>query len=65
MIAPTSDAGYNLLMAKTKEFNLGNPSSVIEDEDEKTLAAIDEGILDAEADRTTTIEEVRKIAKRR
>jgi predicted transcriptional regulator len=46
-------------MAKTKEFDLDRPAPVIEDEDEKTLAAIDEGIRDAEAGRTTPIEEVR------
>ena len=32
----------------------------MEDEDEKTLAAIDEGIRDAEAGRTIPIEKVRK-----
>jgi predicted transcriptional regulator len=43
-----------------KEFDLGSLSPAIDDEDEKTLAAIDEGIHDAEAGRTTTIEKVRK-----
>ena len=47
-------------MAKAKEFDFDRPSPAIEDEDEKTLAAIDEGIRDAEAGRTTPIEEVRK-----
>jgi predicted transcriptional regulator len=47
-------------MAKAKEFDFGSPSPAIEDEDEKTLAAIDEGIRDAEAGRTTPFEEVRK-----
>jgi predicted transcriptional regulator len=47
-------------MAKAKEFDLDHPAPVIEDEDEKTLTAIDEGIRDAEAGRTTPIEEVRK-----
>jgi len=47
-------------MAKAKEFDLGSLSPAIEDEDDKTLAAIDEGIRDAEAGRTTPIEEVRK-----
>jgi predicted transcriptional regulator len=47
-------------MPKAKEFDLDSPSPVVEGEDEKTLAAIDEGIRDAEAGRTTPIEEVRK-----
>jgi predicted transcriptional regulator len=47
-------------MAKAKEFDLGSLSPAIEDEDDKTLAAIDEGIRDAETARTTPIEEVRK-----
>jgi len=47
-------------MAKAKEFDLDRPAPAIEDEDEKTLAAIDEGIRDAEAGRTMPIEKVRK-----
>jgi len=47
-------------MAKAKEFDLGGLSPAIEDEDDKTFAAIDEGIRDAETARTTPIEEVRK-----
>jgi predicted transcriptional regulator len=47
-------------MAKAKEFDLDKPAPVIEDEDEKTLQAIDEGIGDAEAGRTVPIEKVRK-----
>jgi len=48
-------------MARAKEFDLKRPKPAIEDEDEKTLAAIDEGIRDAKAGRTTPIEEVRKL----
>jgi predicted transcriptional regulator len=48
-------------MAKAKEFYLDRPEPVIEDEDEATLAAIDAGIRDADAGRTTPIEEVRKL----
>ena len=48
-------------MAKAKEFDMDKPAPVIEDEDEKTLAAIDEGIRDAEAGRTTPVEKVRKL----
>jgi predicted transcriptional regulator len=47
-------------MSKAKEFGLNNPSSVTEEEDEKTLLAIDEGVHDAKAGRTTPIKEVRK-----
>ncbi len=47
-------------MAKAKEFDLERPLPTIEDEDEETLAAIDEGIRDAEAGRTIPIEKVRK-----
>ena len=48
-------------MAKAKKFNFDNPAPVIDDEDEETLAAIDEGIRDAEAGRTVPIEKVRKL----
>jgi predicted transcriptional regulator len=47
-------------MRKAKEIDLDRPAPVVEDEDEKTLAAIDEGIRDAEAGRTIPIEKVRK-----
>jgi predicted transcriptional regulator len=48
-------------MAKSKKFDLGNPAPVVDDEDEETLAAIDEGIRDAEAGRTVPAEEVREL----
>ena len=47
-------------MAKAKEFDL-DKAAPVEDEDEKTLAAIDEGIRDADAARITPIQEVRKL----
>ena len=47
-------------MAKARQFDLESPAPVIEDEDEETLAAIDEGIRDADAGRTVPAEEVRK-----
>lgn len=55
------DAGYHELMAKTKQFGLDNPAPVIQEEDGETLAAIDEGIRDAEAGRTATLQQVRKL----
>ncbi len=48
-------------MAKAKKFEFEDPVPVLEDEDEETLAAIDEGIRDAEAGRTVPAEEVRKL----
>ena len=48
-------------MSKAKDFELEKPDPVVDDEDEKTLAAIDEGLRDAKAGRTVPIEEVRKL----
>lgn len=48
-------------MAKSKKFDLENPGPVVDDEDEHTLAAIDEGMRDAEAGRTVPAEEVRRL----
>ena len=48
-------------MGKAKEFDLEKPALVIDDEDEATLAAIDEGIRDAKAGRTVPMEKVRKL----
>lgn len=48
-------------MAKPKEFDLEKPVPVIDEEDGETLAAIDEGVRDANSGRTSTIEKVRKL----
>jgi predicted transcriptional regulator len=48
-------------MAKTKETEFEKPSPAVDDEDEQTLAAIDEGIRDAKAGRTVSSKEVRKL----
>ncbi len=48
-------------MAKTKESDFEKLTPVIEEEDEATLAAIDEGIRDAKAGRTAALEKVRKL----
>ena len=48
-------------MAKAKKFEFENGVPVPDDEDRATLAAIDEGIRDAEAGRTVPAEEVRKL----
>jgi|ERR1035438_8338007 plasmid stabilization system protein ParE len=48
-------------MAKMKKFDLESPAPVVDDEDEETLAAIDQGLRDAEAGRTVPAEEVRRL----
>jgi len=48
-------------VAEEDKLNLNDPLSIPEDEDDDALAAIDEGIADAEAGRTLPIEEVRKL----
>ena len=49
-------------MAGLKKLDLEDPAPILEDdEDEETLAAIEEGICGAEAGRTLPIEEVRKL----
>ena len=47
-------------MAKAKKFDLDNPAPIVDDEDEKTIAAIDDGIRDADAGRTVSTKEARK-----
>ena len=56
---PNSD--YDAIMGKMKELDFDTPAPVEDDEDEETLAAIDEGIRDAEAGRTVPPEEARKL----
>jgi predicted transcriptional regulator len=48
-------------VAKPKKFDLENSAPVVDDEDEETLAAIDEGMRDAEAGRTVPAEEVGRL----
>jgi predicted transcriptional regulator len=48
-------------MGKVKESEFQKPAPALGDEDEETLAAIDEGIRDANAGRTVPAEEVRKL----
>jgi hypothetical protein len=56
---PTAPA-YDTLMPKAKKFELDSSAPILDEEDEETLAAIDEGIRDAKAGRTVPAEEVRK-----
>jgi hypothetical protein len=60
-VASTVDRGYYKRMGKVKEFELQEPAPGLADEDEETLAAIDEGIRDADAGRAAPAEEVRKL----
>jgi predicted transcriptional regulator len=47
-------------MAELRKHYLEDPAPIPDEEDEETLAAIDEGIRDADEGRTVPIEEVRK-----
>jgi predicted transcriptional regulator len=49
-------------MPKAKKFELESPAPILDEdeEDEETLAAIDEGLRNAKAGRTVPAEEVRK-----
>ncbi len=48
-------------MAKAKKFELENAAPPVDEEDEETLAAIDEGIQDAEAGRVAPAEKAREL----
>jgi len=48
-------------MANASRIDFDDPASILDEEDEETLAAIDEGIRDTEAGRTVPIEEVRRL----
>ena len=48
-------------MAKAKKFDLEAAVPFVDEEDEATLAAIDDGIRDAESGRTVPAEDVRRL----
>jgi predicted transcriptional regulator len=48
-------------MAEASKLDHGQLPPIIDEENEETLAAIDEGLRDAEAGRTVSIEEVREL----
>ncbi len=50
-------------MAKAHKFDLENPAPILDDEDEETLAAIDEGIRDADAGRVAPPEKARRLLR--
>jgi len=51
---------YDEPMAKAKRFDPKSPAPILDEEDEETLAAIDEGIRDAKAGRSAPADETRK-----
>jgi len=50
-------------MAKASRIDFDAPTPIDEEEDEEALAAIDEGVRDAEAGRTVPMEEVRRLLR--
>jgi predicted transcriptional regulator len=48
-------------MAEVRKVDLDDPAPLLDDEDDETLAAIDEGLRDADAGNMVPIEEVRKM----
>jgi len=48
-------------MAKTKESDFERPAPVLDEENEATLSAIDEGLRDSKSGRTVSIEKVREL----
>jgi len=48
-------------MGEASKIDFNDPAPIPVEEDEETLAAIDEGIRDAEAGQTLPAEEVRKL----
>lgn len=48
-------------MAKTKESEFERSAPILDEEDEATLAAIDEGLRDTKAGRTVPVEKVREL----
>ena len=59
--ALTAHPRYREDMANVARIDFEDPTCIAEEEDEETLASIDEGIRHAEAGRTVPIEEVRKL----
>jgi hypothetical protein len=48
-------------LANASRIDFDDPASILDEEDEEILGAIDEGIRDAEVGRTVPMEEVRKL----
>jgi hypothetical protein len=60
-IESVGNPSYDNSMAKAHKFDFENPATIFDEEDEETLAAIDEGIRDAEAGRVVPAEKVREL----
>ena len=60
-VASVGNPAYDNHMAKAHKFNLENPAPILDEEDEETLAAIDEGIRDAEAGRVVPAGKAREL----
>jgi hypothetical protein len=60
-VASTQNPVYDETMAKANKFDLENPAPILDDEDEETLAGIDEGIRDADAGRVAPPEKAREV----
>jgi hypothetical protein len=60
-VASVENPAYDNPMAKAYKFDLETPAPILEDEDDETLAAIDEGIRDAEAGRVAPPEKAREV----
>jgi predicted transcriptional regulator len=60
-VATSANSAYDGLMAKTKKLDLEDSAPMVEGEDEETLAAIDEGIRDADAGRVVPAQKVREM----
>jgi hypothetical protein len=60
-VASVENPAYDNPMAKARKFDLEDPAPIPDEEDEETLAAIDEGIRDAEAGRVVPAERVREL----
>ncbi len=56
-----ANPSYREATASVGRIDYDDPISIEEEENEETVAAIDEGIRDAKAGRTVPIEEVRKL----
>lgn len=60
-VAPDANPAYDQTMPKAKKLDLETPAPVLDDEDEETLAAIDEGIRDIKAGRVVPAEKLREL----
>ena len=60
-VASPTNSGYDGSMAKVKKFDLEADAPIVDEEDQETLAAIDEGIRDADAGRVVPAEKVREL----